>query len=195
MKRFIITGTPGSGKTSIIRQLELQGFSVVEEAATDVIADAQSEGISEPWRDLSFIDAIARLQKDRETRSSDPHVGVQFCDRSVVCTAALARYLGYPLSPFLNAELERILNKSVYEKQVFFVRNLGFITPTCARRISFEDSLRFEAIHEQTYNSFGFELIYIEPGTVTERAEAIQAALLSSKSSASTPSPVTNTRC
>ena len=37
MRRFIITGAPGAGKTSIVRQLELDGFSVVEEAATDVI--------------------------------------------------------------------------------------------------------------------------------------------------------------
>jgi len=29
MRRFIITGAPGSGKTAIIRQLELDGFSVV----------------------------------------------------------------------------------------------------------------------------------------------------------------------
>ena len=36
MRRFIITGAPGSGKTAIIRQLELDGFSIVEEAATDV---------------------------------------------------------------------------------------------------------------------------------------------------------------
>jgi predicted ATPase len=28
MKRFIITGAPGAGKTAIIRQLELDGFSV-----------------------------------------------------------------------------------------------------------------------------------------------------------------------
>ncbi|MGO9271366.1 MAG: AAA family ATPase [Terriglobia bacterium] len=32
MRRFIITGAPGAGKTAIIRQLELDGFSVVEEA-------------------------------------------------------------------------------------------------------------------------------------------------------------------
>ena len=35
MKRFVLTGTPGSGKTTIIRQLEIDGLSVVEEAATD----------------------------------------------------------------------------------------------------------------------------------------------------------------
>ena len=43
MKRFVVTGAPGAGKTAIIRQLELDGFGVVEEAATDVIALAHPE--------------------------------------------------------------------------------------------------------------------------------------------------------
>lgn len=48
MKRFIVTGAPGAGKTAIIRQLEHDGFSIVEEAATDVIALEQARGIAEP---------------------------------------------------------------------------------------------------------------------------------------------------
>jgi predicted ATPase len=35
MKRFILTGAPGAGKTAIIRQIELDGFSVFEEAGTN----------------------------------------------------------------------------------------------------------------------------------------------------------------
>jgi len=45
MKRFILTGAPGAGKTAVIRQLELDGFSVVEEAATDIIALEQSRSV------------------------------------------------------------------------------------------------------------------------------------------------------
>jgi predicted ATPase len=48
MRRFIITGAPGAGKTAIIRQLELDGFGVVEEAATDVIAAAHAQGTVQP---------------------------------------------------------------------------------------------------------------------------------------------------
>ncbi len=70
MKRFILTGAPGSGKTAIIRQLELDGFSVVEEAATDIIAQAQAQGIAEPWKHASFIDSIAELQKQRQVGAS-----------------------------------------------------------------------------------------------------------------------------
>jgi predicted ATPase len=153
MRRFIVTGAPGAGKTAIIRQLELDGFSVVEEAATDVIADAHAQGTAEPWRHPSFIDAIAQLQRDRQIRASYQPDEVQFHDRSVVCTAALAVYLGYPLSPFLTAKLERIRKEAIFQNRVFFIRNLGFITPTEARRISFEDTVRFERIHGQTYRS------------------------------------------
>ena len=44
MKRYILTGTAGSGKTSIIQELKSKGYAVVEEAATDVIALEQVNG-------------------------------------------------------------------------------------------------------------------------------------------------------
>lgn len=177
MKRFIITGAPGAGKTAILRQLELDGFSVVEEAATDVIALAQAHGTPQPWTHPSFIDAIVQLQKDRLTRASHQPDEIQFHDRSVVCTAALADYLGFTRSQFLASELERIKNGAVYQQRVFFIRNLGFITPTEARRITLEETLRFEKIHEETYREHGFELVSIEPGTLSERVRLIKAAI------------------
>jgi predicted ATPase len=177
MRRYIITGAPGAGKTAIIRQLELDGFSVVEEAATDVIAAAQAQGTAKPWTHPSFLDAVVRLQRDRQIRASFQPDEIQFHDRCPVCTAALAVYLGHPCSPFLAGELERIKKEAIYETQVFFVRNLGFITPTEARRISFEETVRFEKIHEETYRDFGFELVSVEPASLVERVRIIQAAI------------------
>jgi len=177
MKRFIITGAPGSGKTAIIRQLELDGFSVVEEAATDVIAVEQARGVLEPWTEPSFVDLVADLQRARQIRASHQPDEIQFHDRCVVCTAALAVYLGRTFSPFLTTELERIKREAIYQDRVFFVRNLGFITPTDARRISFEETLRFEKIHEETYRNLGFELVPVERAGLTERVNTIKAAI------------------
>ncbi len=162
---------------ALIRQLELDGFSVVEEAATDVIAAAQARGTAEPWTVPSFIDAIADLQKQRQIRASNQPGDLQFHDRSVVCTAVLALYLGYPTSVFLMRELERVSKEAIYEKRAFFIRNLGFITPTEARRISFEETLRFEKVHEETYRSFGFELFSVERGDLLQRVSVIKAAI------------------
>ncbi|HEY4365458.1 MAG TPA: AAA family ATPase [Bryobacteraceae bacterium] len=174
MRRFILTGAPGSGKTAILRQLQLDGFSVIEEAATDIVAAGLAQG-SQPWTDPSFIDTIARLQKDRQLQAQS--TDIQFHDRSPVCTAALATHLGYPISPFLAAELQRIQQEAIYQPQVFFIRNLGFVTPTEVRRITLEDTLRFEQIHEQTYRALGFQLIFIDPAPVAARVAAIKATL------------------
>jgi predicted ATPase len=176
MRRFILTGAPGSGKTAIIRQLELDGLSVVEEAATDLIALEQARGIAEPWTRSSFIDAITNLQHWRQVRGSCNSDEVQFHDRSAICTAALANYLEYPISSVLSRELERIKAEGVFQKQVLFARNLGFITHTEARRITFDETLRFEKIHEEVYSEFGFTIISIGPGSLSERVTAVKKA-------------------
>ena len=177
MKRFVLTGAPGSGKTAIIRQLEVDGFSIVEEAATDVIALRQAQGVAEPWADPSFIDAVAEIQRQRQIWASGNSAEVQFYDRSAVCTAALAIFLGHPVSEVLADELERIKREAIYQKRVFFVRSLGFIAPTEARRISLEEALRFERIHEETYRKFGYEIFYIEPGSLADRVASIKVAM------------------
>src|SRR5262245_19812875 len=177
MKRFVITGAPGAGKTAIIRQLELDGYSVVEEAATDVIAAAQARGTAHPWTHPSFIDVIANLQRDRQIRASYQPDDVQFHDRCAVCTAALAVHLGYSFSPFLVGELERVKNEAIYQTRVFFIRSLGFITPTEARRITLEDATRFEKIHAETYREVGFELVTVEAINLMERVNLIKAAI------------------
>jgi predicted ATPase len=177
MKRFVLTGAPGAGKTAIVRQLELDGFGVVDEAATDLIALAQAQGITEPWTHPSFIDSIADLQRRRQVRASGQPDAVQFHDRSAICTAALAAYLGHPVSDALSRELERIETQAIYQKRVFFIKNLGFVVPSVARQISFENALRFERIHEETYRKFGFEIVPIEPGNLLDRVAAITTAI------------------
>ncbi len=97
-----MTGTPGSGKTSIIRWLELAGYFVVEEAASDIIALRQAQGVPEPWTRPAFIEDITNLQKQRQMQTSDFASGLQFYDRSPICTYALSTYLGFPISTTLS---------------------------------------------------------------------------------------------
>jgi len=174
MKRFILTGAPGSGKTAILRQLEQDGFGVVEEAATDVIALEQAKGVEEPWTRGAFIDRVVALQARRRRRLIDE---TQFHDRSAFCTAALADFLGYPPPDVLRCELELLKREAFYERRVFFVQGLGFVTPSAARRIGLEEARRFEVLHERIYRAHGFELVPIGPGSVPARVAAIRQAL------------------
>ena len=90
MQRYILTGTPGSGKTSILHELKSRGYRVVEEAATDVNVREHMRGNLEPWRQRNFIDAIVGLQKQRQLEASMEPDELQWYDRSPVCTLALA---------------------------------------------------------------------------------------------------------
>ena len=174
MPRYILTGAPGAGKTAVLRLLEAKGYPVVEEAATDVIALELALGHEEPWHDHAFIDRIVALQQRRQRCIRVAETAVVFFDRSPVCTLALSRYLGFSPTSLLAGEVERVLAEDVYETTVFFIRNQGFVQSTAARRISFEDSLLFEKLHEQVYRDLGFRLVEVPAGPLTERVALVE---------------------
>jgi len=71
MPAYILTGAPGAGKTAVLRHLETDGYAVVEEAATGVVALEDSlvfERIHEQaYRDFGFrlVDVPAGPLADR----------------------------------------------------------------------------------------------------------------------------------
>ena len=173
MPGYILTGAPGSGKTAILRHLEIDGYPVVEEAATDVIALQQALGRPEPWREPGFADRVLDLQRRRRRRAEMFGDDVVFHDRSPVCTLALCRYLGMTPPSALLDEIEGM----TAEQTVFFVRNQGFVEATAVRRISFEESLVFERVHELTYREAGFDLVDVPAGPLATRVAAIKEAV------------------
>jgi len=174
-----VTGAPGSGKTTLLHALRALGRAVVDEAATDVIAGQQALGVAEPWLRQDFCERIAAVQRARATEPVPPTVRVQLFDRSPVCTLALARYLHHPVGAVLRSELDRVARAQVYEREVLLVRPLGFVVRTAARRISYADSLEFEAVHEAAYREHGFVLVDVPAASTPDRARAVEAHLRS----------------
>lgn len=156
----------------------LRGYPVVPEAATDVIAKHQSAGVDEPWLCEEFAAEITVLQQRREREVPLPAPAVRFFDRSPLCTLALVRYLGRSVPSVLADEVARVVEEGVYERDVFLVRPLGFITATYARRISYEEALKFEAVHEHVYREHAFQLIDVPAAPAEVRADLVEAHVL-----------------
>src|SRR5471030_1285336 len=122
----------------------------------------KSRGLSTP----SSTRSSACSDSDRLSRLVPAEL--QIYDRSPVCTLALSVYLGLQAQKALSEEIERIRREDVYERRVFFVRDIGFIEPTDARRITFEQSVEFERIHVQTYLRLGYELVDVPRADVAD---------------------------
>lgn len=173
-RRFILTGTSGSGKSSVIERLRVVGHVVVAEAATDLIAQKQQAGVMRPWTDPAFIEEIAAMQRQRQEQAMGP---LQFYDRSPFCTMALSRFLNYLPSDVLLGELQRCKEQQIYQNKVFFFENLGFIENTDARQISYEDSLLFEKIHMDVYHEHGFEIVMVKRDSIINRCNFIVGSI------------------
>jgi len=119
---YAIIGRPASGKTSIIKELEKRGESVVHEAATDWFASRISAGAREPWKEKSAILGIFELQLERER----PHLSLDgrvFVDRGIFDGYAFAMGYGLAGTPtlvYINEVLNRIDLNQRY-KAVFFI--------------------------------------------------------------------------
>jgi predicted ATPase len=171
IRRFVLTGAPGAGKTTIALALRERGHLVVDEAATHIIATEPA--VEHDWP--RFLGRIAAVQRQRQMAAESP--GVQVFDRSPVCTLALAEYLGVAPPPELAEEAERIARHNVYQRRVLFVRLMGFIVPTAARRIGLADAERFERIHADVYRALGYDLAEIPPGPLERRLAQVAEVL------------------
>jgi predicted ATPase len=167
----------------LLQALRDRGWFVVDESATDVIGELHAAGVDEPWTAPEFTERIAAHQR---LRADSPHdAAVALFDRSPLCTLALARHLGHPVTSRLAAEIDHA--RATFQREVFFVRPLGFVTPTAARRISYEESLAFEKVHEQVYREYGFTLVDVPAGSVEERVALVETLLRSAQDGPARP--------
>jgi hypothetical protein len=83
--------------------------------------------------------------------------------------------------------LLHIRMENVFQSRVFFLKNLEFITATDAGRITYEETVRFEEIHERAYRDLGFEITMIDRGSVSDRVKEVKRTLLTHASFESLP--------
>lgn len=168
LKRIVITGAPGTGKTTIIKALRDLGHHCFEEVSRDVIRKYQTEGISNPF--LTHANAFSerlfleRIQQFKNAENISQKIA--FYDRGIPDVIA---YLDYKNALITDDYLIQA-KKNRYTKI--------FITPPW-EAIYAKDNERFETfedaklIHKsllKTYKSLGYQTVSVPLENVAQRS-------------------------
>jgi predicted ATPase len=170
----IITGGPGTGKTSLIAELCRRGFAGTVEAGRAIILDQTLIG----GRALQAADAalFAELMLAWEMRSyrmaEQEPVPAIFFDRGIPELTGYYRMLGMPVPAHVTAAADVFR----YRPRVFLAPAWQAIYTTDAERTQdFVDAVAGSDAARTAYEGFGYEVISLPLASVAERADFVLA--------------------
>lgn len=162
---YVITGAPCSGKTTLLDELRRMGYTVVPEAAREIIDEdlAQGKSLESIRRDVLAFQRriIARKQQIKKTLSPSDTI---FFDRGLPDSRAFLAHHGIPEPEDVAKELDG----SLYKK-VFILEPLPYASDY-ARTEEADEQKSLHKTHIETYKSLGYVPVMVPVMPVPERA-------------------------
>lgn len=170
-KKIVITGGPGTGKSSLINELISQNYFCMPEISRKVTLDARKNGIEQLFlkEPLLFSQLLLEGREQQFLRAERESTNIVFFDRGIPDVHGYMNYIGvdYP---------------DVYlEKSLKYRYTTIFMTPPW-QEIYLSDNERYEsyeqslAIHNhltKTYNELEYSILNVPIGSIKERVQFI----------------------
>lgn len=175
LKKYVLTGGPGAGKTSLLLHLEILGETIIREAAEDLIRYQKAVGVAAPRLNLDFEENVLKLQLSREV-NINPNLHRVFLDRGLLDVFTYYRFLNRNPSKLMQSVIQRLQQEKVYEK-IFIIEHQGVMENTAFRGENLEEALSLEKLQEENYRQFGYEVIRVPFGSIEDRTKIILSNL------------------
>lgn len=171
----IITGGPGSGKTTLIDALAALGFQHMPEAGRAIIRDQVAiGGTALPWADRAAFAELMLGWEMRSWREAQNQKGPVIFDRGVPDVSGYLRLSGLPVP----AHVTRAAKLFRYQRRVFIAPPWREIFGQDAERK--QDFAEAQATYEAmvtVYAELGYELVSLPLAPVAERVRFVRARM------------------
>lgn len=165
---YVLTGAPSSGKTTIAKLLEKDGYDVLYEVARIYIDQEFKKGktIQEIRKnEANFQRKILKLKINYEKKLNPKKI--TFLDRAIPDSIAYNELLKLSQDTYLN----KIIQKSSYKK-IFIFERLDF-EKDYARIESEESVKKLEKLIEEAYRKLPFPIVKVPKMSVKKRLKFI----------------------
>ena len=169
--KFVVTGGPGSGKSTLINELSGRGIATMPEAGRSIIRHQTSIGGNAlPWANQK---AYAGLMLSWDLRSY--HEAARYA-RPVVFDRGLPDCIGYLklIGQPVPSQFERAANQFRYNRHVFLAPFWEEIFSQDAERKQSPDEAKATSdVMVETYTALGYQLIDLPRVSPQERADFV----------------------
>jgi len=168
---YIVTGGPGSGKTSLLEALRSRGYNCSVEAGRAIVQDQVSiEGQALPWKDRSLFAELMLSWEMRSYRMAQETTGPVFFDRGVPDVLGYLRLIGVSAAQHIrNAALKVRYNSTVFIAPPW----PGIFSQDRERRQDFNEAVRTYEALVATYTELDYRLVEIPLAPVEERVNFV----------------------
>lgn len=172
-KRYVITGGPGVGKTTLLDALKNSGFVLIPEDARRIIKEQmQINGEGLPWKNKTLYSDLmfeASLKAYRQV-SKEAAEQTVFFDRGILDAVCYRNMENLPVSKAWN----RLINKHLYNKKIFILPPWEEIYETDdERKQTWEEAVYTFEKMKHTYSEYGYDVFLVPKNTVDKRCEFI----------------------
>ncbi|XMO86724.1 ATP-binding protein [Algibacter sp. AS12] len=170
-KKIVITGGPGTGKSTLVNALIQQGHICLEEISRQVTLDAKKNGVDQLFltNPLLFSELLLQGRQQQYLEADLYKNKTVFFDRGVHDVLAYMDFIGdtYP------DNFVQTCKKATYNL-VFILKPWEAIyTSDNERYETFDQAQKIHDHLVNTYKSFNYKLIDVPFGTVKERTDFI----------------------
>lgn len=154
MKKYVITGGPGIGKTTVIELLAAKGFAIVPEMARMITEEEKlKDSDILPWKNLAkYQEKVAERQLEVEEKISAEMV---FLDRGLIDGVGYCKLGNVPIPKPIFEK-----GKNRYDK-IFLLEHLPVYENDVTRFEKREEALRIHHAVIEAYAEFGYETIHV----------------------------------